>query len=698
MGAPQYGGGATVRPVVTGGPDPQDDTQSDEPLESGGRRADSGSSGAVGDPLEAVSGRQDLYIGLVRAIGTDLGDVIEALRICFGRAGYSSDAIHVLKLSKYFPSLLSNPGKPGARDIPVLSEPSDSRYHYYDSRMNAGDWARSNYEPGILAQCAAAHSQQVRDAHPPIAGARPGLVFVFDSLMHKKEVAVLRSVYGKRFFLVAVHSPSVDRAAHLLDELRSSDPEEAPADYSNKPPDDGSADVEEAQRYRSREDRRKREVEILMKRDEGLTDPDSPYSPAPPGRRVSIRKTFALADVFVSVRESDAARRADGSGLLERFVHKVFDEPFHTPTRDELGMAHAYVAARRSGSLARHVGAALCTDEGELLAVGTNEVPAARGGQYWPTYDGASHDARDHTFELPRPGAEPIVGVDSNDLIKNDLAVDFAQRLLSAVPGHLADESGQTDLFEEYLYRAADLIPALLAEPTVASAKLFDVIEYSRHVHAEMAALLSCARRGIVTQGAVLYCTTFPCHECSRHIIAAGISRVVYVEPYEKSRVSELHFDSVDVRMYAGFDPTSEAVGDRVRFEPFIGISPDRQADLYAFTRRKHEGRTGDEERVGRARPWVFGPRSPLRESVAADEATVGVAELMMVLTSERYIARALGQHGIDARLLAGVDSPGPRKVSRPATSEADASSGGEAARISMPAESQQIEDRGTSK
>ena len=44
--------------------------------------------------------------------------------------------------------------------------------------------------------------------------------------------------------------------------------------------------------------------------------------------------------------------------------------------------------------------------------------------------------------------------------------------------------------------------------------------------HAEMEALLSCARSGVSTRGATLYSTTFPCHNCAKHIIAAGVARV----------------------------------------------------------------------------------------------------------------------------------------------------------------------------
>jgi deoxycytidylate deaminase len=43
----------------------------------------------------------------------------------------------------------------------------------------------------------------------------------------------------------------------------------------------------------------------------------------------------------------------------------------------------------------------------------------------------------------------------------------------------------------------------------------------------------------------VLFSTTFPCHMCARHIVSAGIKRVVFLEPYPKSYAEELYADSI---------------------------------------------------------------------------------------------------------------------------------------------------------
>src|SRR5690606_30054504 len=100
--------------------------------------------------------------------------------------------------------------------------------------------------------------------------------------------------------------------------------------------------------------------------------------------------------------------------------------------------------------------------------------------------------------------------------------------------------------------------------------------------HAEMDALLSCSREGISTAGSTLYCTTFPCHNCAKHVIAGGITRVVYVEPYPKSRALDFHSESIHLR--SELDAGTEEPSDMVIFEPFTGIGPGRFLDLFSMS------------------------------------------------------------------------------------------------------------------
>jgi deoxycytidylate deaminase len=112
-------------------------------------------------------------------------------------------------------------------------------------------------------------------------------------------------------------------------------------------------------------------------------------------------------------------------------------------------------------------------------------------------------------------------------------------------------------------------------------ARVEQVIEYVRLVHAEMAALMSAVRRGISVRGATLYTTTFPCHECARHIVAAGIARVVFIEPYPKSRAESLYYDAVAVD------------GGKIAHVPFlayVGVAPRAYARLFVAPKREKDG------------------------------------------------------------------------------------------------------------
>lgn len=123
--------------------------------------------------------------------------------------------------------------------------------------------------------------------------------------------------------------------------------------------------------------------------------------------------------------------------------------------------------------------------------------------------------------------------------------------------------------------------------------RLKDITEFGRAVHAEMEALLACMRIGVSPRGGTLYSTTFPCHNCAKHIVAAGIQRVVYVEPYPKSRALDLFSDSIRFQ-----DDPSMSGTSLVRFEPFVGMAPRRFFDIFSLRlghgqeiRRKAEGK-----------------------------------------------------------------------------------------------------------
>ncbi|WP_299087725.1 ComE operon protein 2 [uncultured Metabacillus sp.] len=54
-----------------------------------------------------------------------------------------------------------------------------------------------------------------------------------------------------------------------------------------------------------------------------------------------------------------------------------------------------------------------------------------------------------------------------------------------------------------------------------------------RTIHAEMNALLQCAKFGVPTDGAEIYVTHFPCLQCCKALIQAGIKTVYYAVDYK---------------------------------------------------------------------------------------------------------------------------------------------------------------------
>ena len=56
--------------------------------------------------------------------------------------------------------------------------------------------------------------------------------------------------------------------------------------------------------------------------------------------------------------------------------------------------------------------------------------------------------------------------------------------------------------------------------------------ELCRGLHAEQNAIIQSALHGVSTKGAILYCTHCPCSLCTKMLINAGITRVIYKKGY----------------------------------------------------------------------------------------------------------------------------------------------------------------------
>ena len=72
--------------------------------------------------------------------------------------------------------------------------------------------------------------------------------------------------------------------------------------------------------------------------------------------------------------------------------------------------------------------------------------------------------------------------------------------------------------------------------------------ELCRGLHGEQNAIIQAALHGVSTEGATIYCTTKPCSICTKMIINAKISKIVYEEHYDDALADELLKDT-DIRV-----------------------------------------------------------------------------------------------------------------------------------------------------
>ncbi|MCQ8117813.1 anti-phage dCTP deaminase [Methylomonas rosea] len=280
------------------------------------------------------------------------------------------------------------------------------------------------------------------------------------------------------------------------------------------------------------------------------------------------RDTYHLSDFFLNLGKNDDQVKH----TLQRFLQLIFSHPYKNPTFDEFAMFMAFNSSVRSGDLSRQVGAVITRNQ-QIIATGANDCPQSGGGLYWAEVDTDTGEVKD------KP--------DGKDYMREE---DSNKRAQAEIIAEIANSINAHDLIN------ADKMPEL--EEILKESKISDLTEFGRVVHAEMEALLSCGRAGISTTEATLYCTTFPCHNCAKHIIAGGIKRVVYVEPYPKSRALEFHSESIQPKLKLE-DKSNSGL---VIFEPFIGVGPRRFLDLFSMNlgsgsklrRKAKDGKTLD--------------------------------------------------------------------------------------------------------
>lgn len=456
---------------------------------------------------EKKRGEPELFFGVVGAVGTDLNKVCKSLERTLARVKYESKTIVLSS------SLTSIEGL-------GIQLNTEKEYERIKSFMDAGDELRKKTKDGSsmallsLREIIKFRTEKTGDKKTPA----PRQAYILKSLKHEAEVDLLQKIYSRNFWTISAYSPRDVRVKNLATKIASTA---------------GSGLSEGVREH----------AEQLVERDQH--DKNTKFGQ-------NVRQAFPEGDVFINAEDSKPL-----DDEIDRFVDLLFGNTFHTPTKHEYGMFHAYASSLKSSSMARQVGAAITTEEGDIVSTGTNEVPKFGGGVYGPE---DKPDKRD--FAL---------GQYANDIKQIENLKDVFNRL--------QEEKWLND--EKKDKNVSDLVDEALQSEKLSNMRFLNLTEFGREVHAEMAALLDASRSTVSIKDGILFCTIFPCHVCAKHIIGAGIKIVYYIEPYPKSLAKDLFSEIISV--------DEEFIEGRVHFKPYVGISPKRYIGFFKMMKRKKE-------------------------------------------------------------------------------------------------------------
>ncbi len=352
----------------------------------------------------------------------------------------------------------------------------------------------------------------------------------------------MRKTYGRKFIQISVSASEKERRTDISSKIKDFD-----------------------ETTRDKDECEKEAIDLIKKDfDEGAGSF---------GQKIS--NIFHLGDVFIY-----GMNKRSIEDTLRRFFEALFGHNGRSPTKMEYGMYTAAAASLRSIDLSRQVGASIFTDAGEIVAMGCNEVPKAFGGTYW------AEDGENAQRDFER-------GNDANQSRKLQILYDLVSRMSNS--GFLSEELATKN-------NAIDQLRTIMADESIRESQIMDIIEFGRMIHAEMSAITDAARLGNSIKRATMYCTTFPCHMCAKHIVSSGIKSLVYLEPYPKSYAVELNADSIT------FD--DDLADKKVLFRPFVGISPRRYRDIFEKRSRKLSN--------GKRKEWYHGDPLPMIEDKSA--------------------------------------------------------------------------------
>lgn len=486
--------------------------------------------------IEKVSSRQsqELLIGLCGLIGAGMNSVRNCLEKELIDLGYEIEHIHLSSLIKkyFFPD-----------------EPELKGYKRYIRYQELGNIVREAHGPQILAEAAISEIAEIQKKAQIAEGKQDDkdwkfqkkVAYIIDQVKNPSEVELLRMVYQHNFYYIGVIRSETERKRNLRDESIL-----------------------------------KHEVDDLIHKDRKSNGDNGQQT----------EKAILDADFYIRNTQSHYASLSE---KINRFISLIHGVNGLTPSLNEKGMFYAYTSSLQSACLSRQVGAAILDKDGNIIATGRNDVPKFKGGLY-------SYEDKGKDYRCIHKGSKCYNDIYKNkikenikDIISKELGIEHnkTKRYFSE---DTVSKPNQTDInIKEIDPSSCDLelseeLVNRISDSIYKKSGLGSLIEFSRSIHAEMDAITSLARiSGANTKGKILFTTTYPCHNCARHIVASGIESVIYIEPYEKSLALELHDDAI-------VDNVDDATS-KLAFTTFEGVAPRRyQKFFFSTSDRKKDG------------------------------------------------------------------------------------------------------------
>lgn len=230
------------------------------------------------------------------------------------------------------------------------------------------------------------------------------------------------------------------------------------------------------------------------------------------------------ADIVISNETAYNSKPAHVNALkkkIDEYLSLLNGSQLRTPTQAEAAMATAYTWSLRSLCIKRQVGAIITDTAGKVISVGYNENPE-------PVAPCVKKFGNCYKDDWLHEHLEQQLKGNGNTCFKCHKPV-----------GSIA-ELGQTYKCQ---HCRASYIRTYSPDRGMSRCTA---------IHAENMAIMNAAGKNL--EGTILYTTTFPCSQCARQIVYAGIRELVYVEPYPDPDAARFlrEFSERRVRLFEG--------------------------------------------------------------------------------------------------------------------------------------------------